>query len=307
MKILITEFMEAKSVEMLNRNFDVTVDKSLSLNHNELKKIISNFDILIVRNKTQVNKEILENASSLKFIGRLGVGLDNIDTEYCRNNNIHVQPATGMNADSVAEYVINSALSLLKNIPIANIETQKGNWPRNTVLSRELKDKTIGILGFGLIGRKVTKISQIFGAKVIAYDPYVDNKIAEEFDIKLESLDYVLNNSHIISLHIPLNNETNNLINFETIKLMKNKPIIINSSRGGIINEDHMIDAYLKNQISGFALDVFQNEPVQRNILDKINSTFNCILTPHNAGVTEESNIRVSQFIAESIIRFFSK
>ena len=307
MKILITEFMEAKSVEMLNRNFDVTVDKSLSLNHNELKKIISNFDILIVRNKTQVNKEILENASSLKFIGRLGVGLDNIDTEYCRNNNIHVQPATGMNADSVAEYVINSALSLLKNIPIANIETQKGNWPRNTVLSRELKDKTIGILGFGLIGRKVCKIAQIFGAKVIAYDPYVDNKIAEEFDIKLESLDYVLNNSHIISLHIPLNNETNNLINFETIKLMKNKPIIINSSRGGIINEDHMIDAYLKNQISGFALDVFQNEPVQRNILDKINSTSNCILTPHNAGVTEESNIRVSQFIAESIIRFFSK
>ena len=212
-----------------------------------------------------------------------------------------------MNADSVAEYVINSALSLLKNIPIANIETQKGNWPRNTVLSRELKDKTIGILGFGLIGRKVSKIAQIFGAKVIAYDPYVDNKIAEEFDIKLETLDYVLNNSHIISLHIPLNNETNNLINFETIKLMKNKPIIINSSRGGIINEDHLIDAYLKNQISGFALDVFQNEPVQRNILDKINSTFNCILTPHNAGVTEESNIRVSQFIAESIIRFFSK
>jgi (S)-sulfolactate dehydrogenase len=307
MKILITEFMEDKSVEMLNRNFNVTVDKSLSLNHNELKKIISNFDILIVRNKTQVNKEILENASSLKFIGRLGVGLDNIDTEYCRNNNIHVQPATGMNADAVAEYVISSALSLLKNIPIANIETQKGNWPRNNVLSRELKDKTIGILGFGLIGRKVAKIAQIFGAKVIAYDPYVDNKIAEKFDIKLETLDYVLNNSHIISLHIPLNNETNNLINFETIKLMKNKPIIINSSRGGIINEDHLIDAYLKNQISGFALDVFQNEPVQQNILDKINSTFNCILTPHNAGVTEESNIRVSQFIAESIIRFFNK
>ena len=116
MKILITEFMETKSVEMLKRNFDVTVDKSLSLNHNELKKIISNFDILIVRNKTQVNKEILENASSLKFIGRLGVGLDNIDTQYCRNNNIHVQPATGMNADSVAEYVINSSLSLLKNL-----------------------------------------------------------------------------------------------------------------------------------------------------------------------------------------------
>ena len=254
MKILITEFMEIKSIEMLKTKFDVTFDQDLSNNPSKLKKIISNFDILIVRNKTQVKKEILENTPNLKFIGRLGVGLDNIDTEYCKNNNIYVQPATGMNADSVAEYVINSALSLLKNIPIANVETQKGNWPRNTVLSRELKDKTIGILGFGLIGRKVAKIAQIFGAKVIAYDPYVDNKIAEEFDIKLETLDYVLNNSHIISLHIPLNNETNNLINFETIKLMKNKPIIINSSRGGIINEDHLIDAYLNNQISGFAL-----------------------------------------------------
>ena len=307
MKILITEFMEVKSIEMLKTKFDVTFDQDLSNNPSKLKKIISNFDILIVRNKTQVKKEILENTPNLKFIGRLGVGLDNIDTEYCKNNNIYVQPATGMNADSVAEYVINSALSLLKNIPIANTETQKGNWPRNSIISRELKDKTIGILGFGLIGRKVAKISQIFDANVIAYDPYVDQNIAKKFKTKLETLENVLNNSHVISLHIPLTQETNNLINTETIKLMKKKPIIINSSRGGIINEEHLIDAYLNNQISGFALDVFQNEPVQHNILEKINPTFNCILTPHNAGVTEESNIRVSQFIAESIITYFKK
>ena len=307
MKILITEFMEIKSIEMLKTKFDVTFDQDLSNNPSKLKKIISDFDILIVRNKTQVKKEILENTPNLKFIGRLGVGLDNIDTEYCKNNNIYVQPATGMNADSVAEYVINSALSLLKNIPIANTETQKGNWPRNSIISRELKDKTIGILGFGLIGRKVAKISQIFDANVIAFDPYVDQNIAKKFKIKLDTLENVLNNSHVISLHIPLTQETNNLINTETIKLMKKKPIIINSSRGGIINEEHLIDAYLNNQISGFALDVFQNEPVQHNILEKINPTFNCILTPHNAGVTEESNIRVSQFIADSIITYFKK
>ena len=307
MKILITEFMESKSIEILKTKFDVTFDKDLSNNPSKLKKIISNFDILIVRNKTQVNKEILENAVTLKFIGRLGVGLDNIDTDYCKNNNIYVQPATGMNADSVAEYVINSALSLLKNIPIANIQTQKGNWPRNTLISRELKDKTIGILGFGLIGRKVAKISKVFEANVIVYDPYVDQNIAEEFNIKLETLENVLNEAHVISLHIPLTQETKNLINIESIKLMKKKPIIINSSRGGIINEEHLIDAYLNNQISGFALDVFQNEPVQDNILKKIKPTFNCILTPHNAGVTEESNIRVSQFIANSIIKYFKK
>ena len=305
MKILITEFMEVKSIEMLKTKFDVTFDQDLSNNPSKLKKIISNFDILIVRNKTQVKKEVLENTTNLKFIGRLGVGLDNIDTEYCKNNNIYVQPATGMNADSVAEYVINSALSLLKNIPIANTETQKGNWPRNSIISRELKDKTIGILGFGLIGRKVAKISKIFEANVIAYDPYVDQNIAKKFNTKLDTLENVLNNAHVISLHIPLTQETNNLINNESIKLMKKKPIIINSSRGGIINEEHLIDAYLNNQISGFALDVFQNEPVQHNILEKINPTFNCIITPHNAGVTEESNIRVSQFIADSIIEYF--
>ena len=305
MKILITEFMEGKSIEILKTKFDVTFDQDLSNNPSKLKKIISNFDILIVRNKTQVKKEVLENTTNLKFIGRLGVGLDNIDTEYCKNNNIYVQPATGMNADSVAEYVINSALSLLKNIPIANTETQKGNWPRNSIISRELKDKTIGILGFGLIGRKVAKISKIFEANVIAYDPYVDQNIAKKFNTKLDTLENVLNNAHVISLHIPLTQETNNLINTESIKLMKKKPIIINSSRGGIINEEHLIDAYLNNQISGFALDVFQNEPVQHNILEKINPTFNCIITPHNAGVTEESNIRVSQFIADSIIEYF--
>ena len=126
MKILITEFMEVKCVEVLKINFDVTVDHDLSANSNELKKIISKFDALIVRNKTQVNKAVLEKATNLKFIGRLGVGLDNIDTDYCKSNNIYVQPATGMNADSVAEYVINTSLSLLKNIPLMHQETSIG-------------------------------------------------------------------------------------------------------------------------------------------------------------------------------------
>jgi len=118
MKILITEFMETKSVELLKKKFDVTFDQELSKNHDKLKLLINNFDVLIVRNKTQVNKEILENTSRLKFIGRLGVGLDNIDTEYCKKNNIYVQPATGMNADSVAEFVIHASLSLLKTIQL---------------------------------------------------------------------------------------------------------------------------------------------------------------------------------------------
>jgi len=305
MKILITEFMEDASVEILKKFFDVTVDKSLALNHNELKKIISNFDILIVRNKTQVNKEILENASSLKFIGRLGVGLDNIDTEYCRNNNIHVQPATGMNADSVAEYVINSSLSLLKNVPLMHQETSLGNWPRTSISSRELNGKIFGLMGFGLIAKKVSTLAKIFNAHIIAYDPFIDSSIANKFNIKLVDMHEIFEKADVISIHLPLTPTTKDLLNYDAFTKMKKQPIIINSSRGSIINEDDLLRSYDEKLISGFALDVYETEPAPKIFLNSIKDNTNCILTPHIAGVTEESNIRVSDFIANSVKEFF--
>ena len=305
MKILITEFMEDASVEILKKFFDVTVDKSLALNHNELKKIISNFDILIVRNKTQVNKEILENASNLKFIGRLGVGLDNIDTEYCRNNNIHVQPATGMNADSVAEYVINSSLSLLKNVPLMHQETSLGNWPRTSISSRELNGKIFGLMGFGLIAKKVSTLAKIFNAHIIAYDPFIDSSIANKFNIKLVDINEIFEKADVISIHLPLTPTTKDLLNYDAFTKMKKQPIIINSSRGSIINEDDLLRSYDEKLISGFALDVYETEPAPKIFLNSIKDNTNCILTPHIAGVTEESNIRVSDFIANSVKEFF--
>ena len=305
MKILITEFMEAKSVEMLKTNFDVTVDQNLSLNTNELKKIINNFDAIIVRNKTQVNKEVLENTSNLKFVGRLGVGLDNIDTEYCKSHNIHVQPATGMNANSVAEYVINSSLSLLKNISLIHQETLKGNWPRTSISSRELNGKTIGLLGFGLIAKKVSILAKIFNAQIIAYDPYVDQSVGNEFDTRLVDIIDFFKLSDIISIHLPLTETTKNFLNYEAFKKMFKQPIIINSSRGSIINEEDLLRAYNEKLISGFALDVYSTEPVQKSFLDRIKNNTNCILSPHVAGVTEESNMRVSEFIANAVKDFF--
>ena len=305
MKILITEFMEVKCVEVLKINFDVTVDHDLSANSNELKKIISKFDALIVRNKTQVKKEVLEKATNLKFIGRLGVGLDNIDTDYCKSNNIYVQPATGMNADSVAEYVINTSLSLLKNLPLMHQETSIGNWPRTSISSRELKDKTIGLLGFGLIAKKVSILAKVFNAKIIAYDPFIDSSVGNKFDVKLLDIKEIFQLADIISIHLPLNVNTKNLLNYEVFKKMLKQPIIINSSRGSIINEEDLLRAYDDKLISGFALDVYDNEPVQKTFLNSIKSNTNCILTPHIAGVTEESNTRVSEFIANSVKEFF--
>ena len=258
MKILITEFMETKSVELLKNNFDITFDQELSKNHNKLKDSIHNFDVLIVRNKTQVNKDILENASNLKFVGRLGVGLDNIDMKYCKKNKIHVQPATGMNADSVAEFVIHSSLSLLKNIPLMHQETLLGNWPRTSISSREFRGKTIGLLGFGLIAKKVSRLAKVFNSDIIAYDPFIDPSVGNEFNTKLVSKNELFESADIISIHLPLSNSTKNLLNYNIFKQMLKNPIIINSSRGSIINEKDLLRAYDEKLISGFGLVVYE-------------------------------------------------
>ncbi len=305
-KILITEFINQNSFEYLNKKFDVRYDEKLFENENEITRIIKDYDGLIVRNKTQVNLSILKNALKLKFIGRLGVGLDNIDTGYCKSKNIHVQPATGMNADSVAEYVVSSSMSLIKKIPMFHNGTVKGEWPRTTIKSIEINQKYLGIIGFGTIGKKVAEYSSKNGLKILAYDPYVKEINNKEIDVKLSNLKEIFEKSDIISIHLPLTDETKNIINKSSFSQMKNKPIIINTSRGGIINENDLIEAYNKNNISGFALDVFEKEPIESEFYKKIKLGMNCILTPHISGVTTESNIRVSDYIVKKITDFFN-
>jgi len=305
-KILITEFINQNSLDKLNKKFDLKYDEELYKNKLELENIIHNYAGLIVRNKTLVNIDVLKNAKELKFIGRLGVGLDNIDTEYCKNKNIHVQPATGMNADSVAEYVVSSSMSLIKKIPIFHSGTINGDWPRTIIKSKEINQKFLGLIGFGTIGKKVAEYCLKNGLKILAYDPYVKEINNKEIDAKLSSLKEIYEKSDVISIHLPLTDETKNLINKSSFSQMKNKPIIINTSRGGIINESDLINAYHENIISGFALDVFENEPIESEFYNKIKPGMNCILTPHISGVTTESNIRVSDFIVKKITNFFN-
>ena len=303
-KVLITEFMEQDSVDKMSENFDVTYDTSLHENQAKLSSLIVNTDAVIVRNKTQLTEDLLSKADQLTFVGRLGVGLDNIDTDYCSNNGIFVQPATGMNADSVAEYVITCSLSLLKNIPIAHHGTSSGQWPRTSIESRELGGKTLGLLGFGVIGKKVSRLAQVFGAKVIAYDPFVTESEASKHNVSLVKQEDLFDLSDVISIHLPLTDQTRDLINARSFNLMKQNPIIINSSRGSIVNEKDLLRAYSEKIISGFALDVYSSEPVEEDFYKHISNSMNCILTPHNSGVTTESNVRVSQFIAEKTINF---
>ena len=304
-KILITEFIDSQSLQNINKKFDVIYKKDAWQNKDFLEKEIQKFDGVIVRNKTSLDKNILINASNLKFIGRLGVGLDNIDTEYCKKNNIIVQPATGMNSDSVAEYVVNSSLTLLKKSQIINEQTLQGKWPRTSIVTKELKGKTLGLIGFGDISKKVLKLINVFDVACIAYDPFINSKQMEVDNIKKVSFDEILNLADIISIHVPLNNETKYLFDRQAFIKMKKQPIIINSSRGGVINEKDLIDAYKNKYISGFALDVFENEPINETFYKNISNDMNCILTPHIAGVTAESNVRVSNFIIDKTNKFF--
>ena len=304
-KILITEFIDSQSLQNINKKFDVIYKKDAWQNKDFLEKEIQKFDGVIVRNKTSLDKNILINASNLKFIGRLGVGLDNIDTEYCKKNNIIVQPATGMNSDSVAEYVVNSSLTLLKKTHIIKEQTLQGKWPRTSIVTKELKGKTLGLIGFGDISKKVLKLINVFDVACIAYDPFINSKQMEVDNIKKVSFDEILNLADIISIHVPLNKETKYLFDRQAFIKMKKQPIIINSSRGGIINEKDLIDAYRNKYISGFALDVFENEPINETFYKNISNDMNCILTPHIAGVTAESNVRVSNFIIDKTNKFF--
>ena len=303
--ILITEFIDQGALKILSKDFNVIYKKDIWENSDYLKKEINKFEGIIVRNKTNLNQSILEKAENLKYIGRLGVGLDNIDTEYCKKNNIFVQPATGMNADSVAEYVISSSLSLLKKTKLINAKTQSGQWPRTSITTNELKGKILGLIGFGDIAKKVLKLINAFEVTTISFDPFITSQEMEEHNVKKVTFENILSLADIISIHVPLNNETKYLFDKKTFQKMNNKPIIINSSRGGIINETDILEAYKNNYISGFALDVYEHEPVNKIFLKNITNDMNCILSPHIAGVTEESNTRVSEFIMNKTNEFF--
>ena len=303
-KILITEFINNNSLNNLRKNFEVHYDENLWSQTEKLINSIKDSEGLIIRNKTKVTKDLLDKANNLKFVGRLGVGLDNIDIDYCKNKKIYVQPATGMNADSVVEYVVSCSLSLIKKIPLLNNGTSKGEWPRTKIKSEEINGKNLGIIGYGYIGKKVSKYCSNLGLNIIAYDPYLEDQTNDKYANFVE-LNKIYEVSDIISLHLPLTKETKNLINKVSFSKMKQKPIIINTSRGSIVNENELIDAYNNNLISGFALDVFENEPIEDSLYNQISKDMNCILTPHISGVTTQSNERVCDFIAEKMLEFF--
>lgn len=303
--IVITEFMDEAAVAEGLKGHDVVYDPKLVDKPEELARLVADCRALIVRNRTQVRGALLDAARNLKVVGRLGVGLDNIDVEACKARGVQVFPATGANDLSVAEYVITAALALLRRAWFATDRVAAGAWPRNDLMGREMSGKTLGLVGFGAIARETARRARAMGMAVIAHDPFVkpDDPAWAAEGVAPAALDALLARSDVVSLHVPLTDATRNLLGSAALAAMKRDAILINAARGGVVDEAALVAALKAGALGGAALDVFDAEPLKGAQAALFEGCPNLILTPHIAGVTEESNVRVSWVTVENVKR----
>jgi len=304
-KIVITEFMDIPAVESLKARYTVIYEPKLVDDVERLMREVADADAVIVRNRTQVRGELLAACRQATVIGRLGVGLDNIDVPACEARGMKVIPATGANALAVAEYVIGTAMLLLRGVYQDSAAVAGGKWPRARLSNgREIAGKTLGLVGFGGIGRLTAGLAKGLGMTVVAYDPMLpaDAPVWAQTGIAPVNLEQLLAQSDVVSLHVPLTPETRNLLSKERVAQMKAGAVIINSARGHIADEAAIADAIRAGYLGGAAFDVFEPEPLKAG--SPWENCPNVVLTPHVAGVTAESNERVSTLIAAEVAKF---
>ena len=300
-KIIITEFMDEDVLPKLRESHEVIYDPNLVNQESRLGSVLRDAKGLIVRNRTNVMRPLLDKAPGLSAIGRLGVGLDNIDVELCRERGIEVYPAIGANNTAVAEYVVAALLILFRGSFHAGDRVIAGTWPRTALIGREISEKTLGLIGYGEIAREVETRVNAMGVRVIAYDPYVSKNDIHVEGAKIVGLKELLATADAVSLHLPLTSETRGLMSHERLAQMKPGAILINTSRGGIVDEGALVDALRSNRLNGAAIDVYQNEPLSVADGKRFDGIQNLILTPHIAGITEEANARISEMIVEKM------
>ena len=299
--VIITEFMDSASVERLTAAFETLYAPSLADDPEGLAALIPEVRALLVRNRTQVGRSLLARARRLSCVGRLGVGLDNIDVEECRQRGIAVYPATGANSASVAEYVLTAALVLLRGAWHRSAEVAAGAWPREALIGREIGGRTLGLIGYGGVAREVASRARALGMVIIAADPYLHDGHPAWEGARRHDIDTVFREADVVSLHVPLTSETSRLADARRLSLMRPGAILINTARGGVVDENALANALASGRIAGAALDVFEREPLTREAGARF-AGLNVLLTPHIAGVTNESNIRVSELVANRIL-----
>jgi len=301
-KIVISEFMDEAAVDTLRQRFQVRYDATLVDHPERLAADLADAHALIVRNRTQVSAELLETAVHLSVVGRLGVGLDNIDMSACAARNVAVFPATGANAQAVAEYVIAATLMLLRGAYLRSADVAAGEWPRQVLSNgREAAGSVLAVIGFGGIGQLVARLARGLGMTVVGYDPQqpADAPCWNETGARCLALDQALAAADVVTLHVPLTDATRNLLDTTRIGLLKPGAIVINTARGGTIDESALAAALQEKRLAGAALDVFADEPLHAG--SPLAAAPNLILTPHIAGLTVQSNERVSSLVAARV------
>ncbi len=294
MKILVCDNLENKVIEKLSELGEVT---NISDSKTKTEELISNIvdtDIVVIRSSTKINKDILQEANKLKIIARCGVGIDNIDIEEATNKEIYVTNSPNANIISVAELTIGLIISAARNIHTSNNSLKDKNWDRNKFLGTELYKKQLGLIGFGKAAREVAKRLTAFGMDIVFYDPYVD--VSEDEANKVE-LDELLKTSDVISIHVVKNEETENMINDEKLNLIKKGGILVNTSRGGVVDEVALFKRSSDDVIFA-GLDVFSQEPPDIN---KTFSTSNIVTTPHLGASTQEAQLRAGLETVQNI------
>jgi len=302
-EIVISEFITPEALALLEQHHSVQYDPTLWERPEALASALADARAIIVRNKTAVRGTVLDAAVRLEAVGRLGVGLDNIDVATCEARGIAVLPAHGANASAVAEYVIGAALTLIRGAFGSTPHLTAGEWPREQLIGRQLEGKQLGLLGFGAIGRATAARGRGFGMEIAAYDPGIPHDAPRwQTEARRMTFEGLLETSDVLSLHLPLNDETRDALGPAALARMKPSAILVNTARGGIVDEAALAAVLRDGRLAGAALDVFGTEPIDDRTAALFAGLSNVILTPHIAGVTEESNARVSEVTARNVL-----
>jgi len=298
--VLICDQVNTILKEILEKNgLKVTYEPEIT--PEQIAEKIGTFEVVVVRSRTKMTRELVEKADKCKIIARVGVGLDNIDQEAAKEKNIRVINAVEGAITAVAELVIGLMLSMAREIPRADREIRNGNWIKKELMGSELKGKYLGIVGLGNIGKRLGRLARALNMNIIGYDVIpIDDEFSKEVGLMKADLDTLLSSADYVSLHVPLLDSTHHMINAEKLKLMKNTARIINTSRGGIIDEDALYNSLKEGNIAGAALDVFEAEPATGN---KLTILPNFVATPHMGAQTKEAQLLAANIIAEKIIQ----
>lgn len=298
--VIVCDSIDEKGIGIL-KNAGLLVEYLPEISNQELITKVKDYDVIIVRSRTKITKEIIDNATNAKIIARVGVGLDNIDTVEAQKKNIEVINAGEASVNAVSELVLGLMFSLSRNIPIANNATKQGKWIKKDLIGVELKGKYLGIIGLGKIGRNVARLARGLRMNLIGYDVVpIDKNFAQEVSLITTDLKTLIESSDYITCHVPSTEQTKHLINKEMLSIMKKGSFLINTSRGEVIDEQALIDSLKNKKIGGAALDVYEIEPPTNKELLVLD---NLICTPHIGAQTKEGQELASSVIAEKIIQ----